>query len=62
MKKNIYELDLHEGMKIADGLLVNRVPGGWIYQFWYKINPDPNDRTTVAQSIFVPYSEEFKNS
>lgn len=30
--KTIYELDLHESLEIEDGIVVMRVPGGWIYE------------------------------
>jgi len=30
--KTIYELELHESVEIEDGIVVMRVPGGWIYE------------------------------
>lgn len=62
MKKDIFNLELHETLKIKsenfreDGssyyksFHVLRVSGGWIYK------PFSDD----DQSIFVPYSEELK--
>lgn len=62
MKKNIFNLELHESLKFKslnyreDGSTyyktfhVIRVSGGWIYK----------PLSDEDQSIFVPYSEELK--
>lgn len=54
MKKNLYNLDLHESILIpTKGVLektlaVIRVPGGWLYQ-----------GLTGNSISFVPYDNEF---
>jgi len=55
MKKNIYDLELHEESRlIKSGCVVIRVPGGWIYQNW------DFDNKYLIDSTFVPYNTEFK--
>lgn len=50
-KKTIYNLKLHESLKIVRDLLeVIRVPGGWIYVGHARGN---------KFAIFVPFSNEF---
>lgn len=51
--KTIYNLKLHEEFQ-ADGYLVVRVPGGWIYRFW-----DYKKKDYYPNATFVPYSEEY---
>ena len=50
-EKTIYTLKLHEYMCVNGGVLITRVPGGWIYE-----------RTDSDSDIlvFVPFSNEFK--
>lgn len=50
--KTIYELDLHETVKIR-GYQVTRIAGGWIYT---RLHND----WKILTSTFVPYNEEFK--
>jgi hypothetical protein len=47
---NIYDLKLHEKIRIGD-FTIYRLPGGWIYQsmIW-------------DGSIFIPYNDEFKEA
>jgi hypothetical protein len=52
MEKTIYDLKLHETLKINNYLNVMRVAGGWIYS---SVASDD-----MFTDIFVPYSEEFK--
>lgn len=56
-EKTIYELGLHETLKIVNTLggniEITRVPLGWVYAFDY-----PGFRQSPI--VFVPYSEEFK--
>ena len=48
--KKLYNMDLHETIDIGDqGIIVTRVPGGWIYETGYA-------RQT---RVFVPYNDEF---
>lgn len=67
MKKNIYELLLHEYTTINDPKFndpnsftkITRVPGGWIYEFHERVLGEKEASNSIS-STFVPYSEEFK--
>ena len=58
-EKNIYDMKLHDmtgydmtsdgEVFMSDGLVVTRVPGGWVYVMG-------KDRS----ACFVPYNDEFK--
>ena len=54
MEKNIYELELHEILKIKgrNNLVVIRVAGGWIYR------DERGDEVPV--NTFVPFHNEFQ--
>lgn len=54
--KTIYELKLHESLKL-EGFEITRVAGGWIYRYW-----DYTKQDYYANSTFVPYNKEFKIS
>jgi len=47
--KTIYNLELHEILKISPKIWVMRVPGGWIYEHG----------STPFRNLFVPYNDEF---
>ena len=47
MEKTIWDLEIHETLKVNNTLDVLRVPSGWIYH-WYN------------KQVFVPYSVEGK--
>ena len=49
--KSIYDLDLHEEIKVEDNLWAIRVPGGWIYSNGLFDNK--------VHCVFVPYDNEF---
>ena len=49
--KDIYDLELHEGMAINQTISVFRVPGGWIYKYTYG---------SLITTIFIPYNNEFQ--
>ena len=55
MEKNIYELELHETMMIERdeyvGLIITRVPGGWLYGYRKDENSD----------VFVPFDNGFQS-
>ena len=54
-EKTIYELDLHEALKITTNLgpiEITRVPGGWVYCFDY-----PGFRQ--SHIVFIPFNTEF---
>lgn len=57
-EKTIYDLGLHEVLELPKGALntiVQRVPGGWIYNTWsFSEGVGMSESTT-----FVPYSKEF---
>jgi len=67
MSKSIYELKLNEFEVIKEvnlaGTIINtvviRVPGGWIYKSEKQINVGDHSAIT-SSSVFVPYSNEFK--
>lgn len=67
MKKNIYELLLHECTTINDPNFkdpnsftkITRVPGGWIYEFHERVL-GANEASNSISSTFVPYNDEFK--
>jgi hypothetical protein len=64
--KNIYNLDLLEetfGYREQYGsrvLSVRRVPGGWIFTELHDSQGDGNNVQQRLSSVFVPYSDEFK--
>jgi len=49
-EKTIYELDLHEKIRIGNGCFVTRVSSGWIYEL----------RTLDQRShiVFVPFTDK----
>ena len=47
---DIYELALHETIKIHAGYWVTRVPGGWLYE---------NEGEGITPT-FVPFNNEFQ--
>ncbi len=49
-EKTIYDLKLHEQLKISTCIYVTRVPGGWLYDYY-----EDGQKT----ACFVPYSNEF---
>lgn len=52
-----YDLELNELMEgHGSGLMITRVPGGWIYQV--AVYADMDNETW--QAVFVPHSEEFR--
>jgi len=57
--KTLHTLGLHEQIEMPDkGMIVTRVPGGWIY-----CQIEAFDGQAMAlPPVFVPYSEEFKVS
>lgn len=51
--KTIYDLKLHETLKLKTTAKIARVPGGWLYIF---------EKKEKAVVTFVPYNEEFKKT
>lgn len=51
---DIYKLKLHQSTNIAEGIIVTRVPGGWIYEF-------QKPQVNILQPVFVPFNNEFQN-
>lgn len=52
-KKNIYDMEMHEVLKVKNELFalrICRVPGGWIY---YRIGEN-------LSGVFVPLNAEFR--
>lgn len=55
---SLYSMLLHETIGFSKELYVTRVPGGWIYD---RCALDENNKYVVSiESMFVPYSDEFK--
>lgn len=48
---DIYQMELHEQIKIRVGLYITRVPGGWMYGAFL-----------ASFEIFVPYNDEFNET
>jgi len=53
MQNIIYDLKLHESTKIYEGLIVTRVPGGWIYEIQKPM-------ANILEIVFVPFNNEFQ--
>jgi hypothetical protein len=53
----IYDLKLHEQLKVGVACSVARVPGGWIYHYY---DPDEDDSGYPKFAVFIPYHVEFK--
>lgn len=49
---NIYTMNLHETITVAEDVLCTRVPGGWIYEF-------QKPQVNILEVIFIPYNDEF---
>jgi len=52
--KTLYNLKLHESLNTPFGIVIMRVPGGWLYDCW----DTEVDKYKVG--TFVPYNDEFK--
>ena len=46
-EKTIYNLELHEVLKVSNTMHITRLSGGWLY-------------STGANATFVPFSSEFQ--
>lgn len=55
MEKDLYNLKLHESLTEPSGMLIMRVPGGWIYDCW----DFTNDCSKIG--TFVPFNNEFQD-
>lgn len=53
-EKTIYDLELHESLRVDTAMVCVRVSGGWIYKFY---NPDKG----YTDISFVPYNNEFQD-
>lgn len=56
-QKTIYDLELHETLKINKYNEISRVPGGWIYN---KSIISPTKGSVFMTSTFVPLDNEFR--
>ena len=52
-KETIYTLKLHEQLDLSKWITIQRVPGGWIYEF--LVPPDEGSDF----GVFVPFDNEF---
>lgn len=55
--RDIWDLDLFQSYSIDDLTEIKRVPGGFVFLQW--MNGEEN-RYEGANTIFIPYSEEFR--
>ena len=46
----LYDMGIHEAIRISECLIVIRVPGGWIYEI---------DNSKNTTHTFVPYVEQI---
>ena len=51
--KTIYDLELHESLNTDFGIVIMRVPGGWIYDCW------DIEKDQFKQGTFVAFDNEF---
>lgn len=56
-QKSIYLLALHESVSIGGGFRITRVPGGWLYNYYWD---EAKNIEVDSSLIFVPYSKEFE--
>ena len=49
--KTIYDLRLHEEIRVEYSLYVRRVAGGWLYTYY---------QSSSSTIMFVPFDDEFK--
>jgi len=56
--KSIYDLGLHESVKVCDNVWVRRVAGGWLYRSYVFTNIA--HKIEQADTTFVPYHNEFE--
>ena len=64
MKKTIYDLELFETIEIktnmeSSGLMVRRVPGGWIFTEWDNSINEQGVQNRLSSS-FIPFNNEFE--
>lgn len=52
MEQDIFEMKLHQIIRVQENLFVLRVSGGWIYIF---------DRDGLEQTTFVPFDNELQD-
>ena len=62
MEKTIYDLKLHQSTKINNGLLVQRVVGGWNYIYTRQVWDEDCDvwEDEIVQIVFVPFDNTFQ--
>ena len=54
-EQTIYDLDLHETLCTKFGIVIMRVPSGWIYDCW------DTEIDNFKTGVFVPYDNRFCN-
>lgn len=53
-EQTLYNLELHETLVTKFGIMIMRVPNGWIYDCW------DNENDNFKNGIFVPFDDRFK--
>lgn len=51
LAKKLYQMELHETVQAPWGIIIMRVPGGWIYDAW------DTEKDEFKNGTFVPYNE-----
>ena len=64
MEKTIYELELHESMRIHGGEIeVMRVASGWNYAYYIqKESSNGNEYWEIGNVLFVPFDNLFQET
>lgn len=52
--KDIYHLKLHETCQLKSGIIVMRVPGGWIYDAW------DTEKDCFKSGLFIPKDDDCR--
>lgn len=57
-KYTIYDMELHDEMRVTDNIHATRVPGGWIY----TTSRQSGIGKVAINVCFVPFNNEFQSS
>lgn len=55
MRKDIYNMELHETLEIDNGVVILRVAGGWIYEYY----EEQHSHKEIKEMVFVPFNDEY---
>lgn len=59
---NLQNMELNDVRDIDRDIMVRRVPGGWIFEYWGDaFDPDGQQLgKNILTTCFVPFNDEFK--